>query len=161
MKIFFTIGMALIVFSAGAQSYKIQKAWAFVTESMPGARPMTDDNGKEIKPTPIIERFIFIETNYKAEPKIESVLYDGKQYRSTISVINEKKWQAGSIYSNGKLFYITPKQGNELSRTVITTDAGRPAGNEVKSITLKGKLGNSSFKQTLYSETRLTGPEYQ
>lgn len=161
MKIFFTIGMALIVFSASAQSYKIQKAWAFVTESMPGVRPMTDENGKEIKPTPIIERFIFIETNYKAEPKIESVLYDGKQYQSTISVINEKKCQAGSIYSNGKPFYITPKKGNKLWRIVITTDAAMPASNEVKLITLKGKLGNSSFKQTLYSETRLTGPEYQ
>ncbi len=155
---FFLMGAAVV---ANAQVYKVQKMWAFVTESMPGARPMTDENGKEIKPTSIIVRFIFIETNYKAEPKIESVLYDGKQYRSTINAVTGKKCQAGSIYSNGKPFFITPKKGNKLWRIVVIADAEMPASNEVKLITIKGKLGKSSFKQTLYNETRLAGPEYQ
>lgn len=147
-------------FVAKAQVYKIQKVWAVVTESAPG-RVMTDENGKEVKPTPIMERFIYIETNYKTEPKIETVLYNGKTYQSSISAVTDIKHLAGSIYSNGKPFYITPKKGNKLWRISITSGETVLRSNEAKLITIRGKLGNSSFKQTLYTETRLTGPEYQ
>ena len=148
------------ILTGNAQIYKIQKAWAFVTESAPG-RVMTDENGKEIKPTPAVERFIFVETNYKATPKIETVLYNGKQCQYSITAVTETKHLAGSTYANGKPFYISPKKGNKLWRISITANDTVLRSNEAKLITIKGKLGNSSFKQTLYTETRLAGPEYQ
>lgn len=160
MKILFTIVLMMTAFVTEAQVYKIQKVWAFVTESSPG-RVMTDENGKEMKPTPMVERFLYIETNYKAAPQIEAVLYNGKTYQSSVTAVNDAKHLAGSIYSNGKPFYITPKKGNKLWRISITANENLLRSNAVKLITLKGKLGNSSFKQTLYTETRLTGPEYQ
>ena len=145
-------------FASSAQGYKIVKAWAFVTESAPG-RVMKDDDGKEMKPAGITERFIYIETNYKGAPKADAVLYNGKSFAVSIVPVNEAKHLAGSIYSNGKPSYIIPKKGNKLWKLVIT-DTGMPT-NTAKIITVKGKLGNSSFKQTLYTETRLNGPEYQ
>lgn len=158
MKILFTIALAITAFVTQAQVYKIQRAWAFVTESAPG-RIMKDDDGKEIKPAAIVERFIYIETNYKAVPVIAAVLYNGKSFAANPVAVNEAKHQAGIGYSNGKPFYITPKKGNKLWKLVLE-GTGIPA-NTAKLITIKGKLGSSSFKQTLYTEIRLSGPEYQ
>ena len=145
-------------FASSAQGYKIVKAWAFVTESAPG-RVMKDDDGKEVKPAAMVERFIYIETNYKGAPKMDPVLYNGKSFTVSPVAVNETKHQAGIIYSSGKPYYIIPKKGNKLWKLVVA-DTGMPA-NTPKIITIKGKLGNSSFKQTLYTETRLNGPEYQ
>lgn len=144
-----------------AQVYKIQKAWAFVTESMPG-RVMQDENGNTITPTPITERFIFVETNYKGNIKADSVWYNDKLYKAEAVLIKETKHHAGVIYTNGNPFYIIPKKGNKLWRidvqpaneqTIITAGV-------VKKIILKGRLGNTGFKQNISAEVRLTGPEY-
>lgn len=144
-----------------AQTYKIQKAWAFVTESMPG-RVMADEQGHTITPQPKMERFIYIETNYKNQPKIDTVIYNTAAYKATLSAVKQTKHQAGIIYADGKAVYITVKKGNKLWRIDLEplNETPLPAG-AVKKIALKGKLGNTSFKQTLYTETRLTGPEYQ
>lgn len=158
------ITAALLIFTAAAataQTYKIQKAWAFVTESMPG-RAMQDESGNTITPQPIIERFIYIETNYKTTIQADSAWYNGRLYKTTATLINEVKHKAGITYTNGKPVFITPKKGNKLWRINVqplTQNAVTAAGS-VKKIILKGRLGSNVFKQTIITETRLTGPEY-
>lgn len=153
--------LLLLLFAGHAQTYKIQKAWAFVTESMPG-RAMADEQGHAITPQPKIERFIYIETNYKNQPKIDSVIYNTAVYKATLTAVKQTKHQAGIIFADGKAVYINVKKGNKLWRIDLEplSETPLPSG-AVKKITLKGKLGATSFKQVLYSETRLTGPEYQ
>lgn len=162
MKQILTTALVLLLsFSLTAQIYKIQKAWAFVTESMPG-RAMQDENGNTINPTPIIQHVIFIETNYKGAVKTDSVWYNDKLYKAQPVLITEAKHNAGIIYSNGKPLYITPKKGNKLWRIDVEAVAEKyilTAGT-VKKIIVKGKLGNTTFKQSITAEVRLTGPEY-
>jgi hypothetical protein len=147
--------------AVNAQTYKIQKAWAFVTESMPG-RVMADEHGHTITPQPKIERFIYIETNYRNQPKIDSVIYNTAVYKATLTAVKQTKHQAGIIFADGKAVYINVKKGNKLWRIDVEALKETPLpGGAVKKITLKGKLGATSFKQVLYSETRLAGPEYQ
>ena len=160
MKRWLPFFLWLIAVTANAQTYKIQKAWAFKTESMPGM-VMQDDNGNAINPTPIVERFIYIETNYKSQPKINAVLYNSTIYTATLTAVKEAKHQAGVTYNGNKPFFITPKKGNTLWRISMQPANSTPAPLSIKIISIKGKLGNSSFKQVLYTEIQLTGPEYQ
>lgn len=162
MKQILTTALVLLLsFSLTAQTYKIQKAWAFVTESMPG-RAMQDENGNTINPTPIIKHVIFIETNYKGAVKTDTVWYNDKLYKAQPFLITDAKHNAGIIYSNGKPFYITPKKGNKLWRIDVEPVAEKNilAAGSVKKIMCKGKLGNTAFKQSITAEVRLTGPEY-
>lgn len=143
-----------------AQTYKIQKAWAFVTESMPG-RVMQDESGNTITPQPIMQRFIYIETNCKNPITADSVWYNGRLYKTTATLITHSKHQAGINYTDGKPIFITPKKGNKLWRIDVQPAAPQTfAAGTVKKIIVKGKLCGNSFKQTITTETRLNGPEY-
>ncbi len=162
MKQIFATGLVLLLSATlTAQVSKIQKAWAFVTESMPG-RAMQDENGNTITPQPISQRFIFIETNYKGTIKTDSVWYNDKLYKAQAVLIKEAKHNAGVIYTNGNPFYITPKKGNKLWRIDVEPATGQTviAAGSVKKITIKGNLGAAIFKQNITAEVRLVGPEY-
>jgi hypothetical protein len=153
--------LCVVTLATTAQTYKIQKAWAFVTESMPG-RVMQDESGNTINPQPIIQRFIYIETNSKNPITADSVWYNGTLYTTTATLITQAKHQAGIIYTDGKPVFISPKKGNRLWRIDVqpATPQKFTAAATVKKIIVKGKLGNNRFTQTITAETRLNGPEY-
>ena len=78
--------LLLFVFavSSNAQNYKIQKAYAFVSSFTPG-RAQTDEDGRRMNPGQITERFIYLETNFKGKPEIDSVLYNNELFAGTLS----------------------------------------------------------------------------
>lgn len=152
--------LCVVTLASTAQTYKIQKALAFVTESMPG-RVMQDESGNTITPQPITERFIYIETNCKTPVTADTVWYNGRLYKTTATLITQAKHQAGINYTDGKPIFITPKKGNKLWRIDVQPAAPQTfAAGTVKKIIVKGKLCGNSFKQTITTETRLNGPEY-
>lgn len=158
------ITAVLLIFTTAAamsQTYKIQKAWAFVTESMPG-RAMQDESGNTITPQPIMQRFIYIETNSKSPITADSVWYNGTLYTANATLITQAKHQAGIMYTDGKPVFISPKKGNRLWRIDVqpATPQKFTVAGIVKKIIVKGKLGNNRFTQTITAETRLNGPEY-
>ena len=153
--------LALVFFTVcgNAQNYKIQKAYAFVTSFTPG-RAQTDENGKRINPETVTERFIYVETNYKSKPVIDSVLYNGELFAGTITEIKEIKYNAGIKKVNGQAVIISLKKGNNLWRLDL-----QPAINKtqlqpgVKKIIIKGKLGKTNFRYLLNNETELSSPD--
>lgn len=160
-KIIIALVALLLNFCLTAQTYKIQKAWAFVTESMPG-RVMQDESGNTITPQPIMQRFIYIETNSKSPVTADTVWYNGTLYTANATLITQAKHQAGITYADGKPVFISPKKGNRLWRIDVqpATPQKLTAAGTVKKIIVKGKLCGNSFKQTITTETRLNGPEY-
>jgi len=152
--LFFTM-----TFSCIAQTNAIQKAWAFYTISLPG-REQTDLDGKNIKPQPVIERFIYIETNSKNKPAIDSVLYNSVLFITTIDSIKEKKITAGINAATGKPVVISPKKGNRVWMISLQQANGMVIAHEqLKKIVLKCRLGKASIKQVIANETQLTTPD--
>ena len=137
-------GILLLIFftvCGNAQNYKIQKAYAFVTSFTPG-RAQTDENGRHINPGPVTERFIYVETNYKSKPLIDSVLYNGELFSGTITEIKETKHNAGIKKVNGQAFIISSKKGNNLWRLGLQDVNGKtPLQPGVKKIIIKAAMG--------------------
>jgi len=160
MKKIITIAIFLIAgYAANAQSYKIQKTYAFITNTLPG-RAMTDEDGRRSRPEPVAERFIYIETNYKGQLKIDSVWYNNIYCTATITAVTEPKHKAGLRFADGTPVYIVPKKGNKLWRLQVQPLNGTAIKQaDVKKILVKGKLGNTSFRQQLAAEVELAGPE--
>jgi hypothetical protein len=157
-KIIAFLFMVTAFCTINAQPFKILKAYAFVTVSLPGT-VREDIDGTTNKPELITERFIYIETNYKSQPKIDSVFYNTILFTGTITAINEVKHKAG-IKLNGQPFFIACKKGNHLWRLdlqQLTGETIKP-GN-TKKITVKGKSGAIRFTQTITTEVELMGPE--
>jgi len=158
-RLIILIAIIVGVYPINAQSYKIQKAWAFITNTLPG-RAMTDEDGRRSRPEPIAERFIYIETNYKGQPKIDSLWYNNIYCTATITAVTELKHKAGVRFADGTPVYIVPKKRNKLWRLQVqplNSTAIKQA--DVKKIFVKGKLGNTSFKQQLAGEVELAGQE--
>jgi hypothetical protein len=144
-----------------AQPHKITRAWAFVTESVPGVS-MVDDNGNTVDPTPIIERIIYLETSSKQAPIITTVKYGATNFTvSSITCVNEAKHNVGIDYKKGTPIFLTAKTGNKIWR-LSTEPAMTKTVNAAPTINIiiTGKLGKKIFKQLLKTETRLVGPEY-
>jgi hypothetical protein len=143
-----------------SQTNKIQKAWAFITESMPGMA-MADENGNTINPQPVIQRFIYIETNYKTAPKVDTVIVNGVAYKSAFTAVSDAKHKAGLMYTSSNPVYIIPKKGNKLWRIDLqAADNSMPVYGKLKKIIVKGKLGATTFNCSITQEQRLAGPEY-
>jgi hypothetical protein len=151
--------LVVVCFSSNAQTSITQKAWAFYTISLPG-REQTDLDGKKIKPQPVIERFIYIETNYKNKPAIDSVFYNSVLFTATIDSIKEKKIKAGINAATGKPIVITPKKGNRLWMISLQQPNGIVVAHEqLKKILMKCRLGNTGIKLVITNETQLTAPD--
>ncbi len=145
--------------SCNAQSVKIHKAWTFYTVSIPG-RAMTDLNGNIINPQPVIDRFIYIETNYKSRPAIDTVFYNSTPFTGTIDSVADKKLTVGVNASTGRPIVITPKKGNHLWLVSLQPIGGETvARGQVKKIILKCKLGKTRLKQVLPGEVQLAAPD--
>ena len=146
--------------SSYAQNYKIQKAVAFFTVSLPGMIP-EDGNGNKIRPLPLIERFIYIESNYKSKPRIDSVLYNSLYFISSVDSVHQNKITAGVNAATGIPVVITAKKGNRLWKVNLQQRAGSFLAHEdLKKILFTATLGKVSIKQVINVETELAGPEH-
>ncbi len=145
--------------SCAAQNFRIQKAQAFYTFTMPGMA-RADENGNTIDPKPIIDRFIYIECAGTIKPKIDALYYGGVLFTATvedkaITVVN-----AGTNKLTGKPILFIPKKGNRVWKFFAVEN-----GNEsilplnVKKILLKGSVAKKTFTVILKSETELTTPD--
>lgn len=153
--------MLLIFFTVCgyAQTYKIQKAYAFVTIFTQGRAP-TDENGRRMNPIPITERFIYIGTNYRGKPVIDSVLYNSELFAGTITEIKETKHNAGIKKVSGQPVIISSKKGNNLWRLDLQDVNGKTSLQPgVKKIIIKGKLGTTNFRYFLNTEIELSSPD--
>ena len=150
--------LAFCTVFGNAQNYKIQKAYAFVSTFTPG-RAQTDEDGRRRNPGTVTERFIYIETNYKDKPLIDSVLYNSEVFTGTITAIKEARHNAGIKKVNKQEVIISPKKGNYIWRLDLQKANGNNLKHEpVKKIIIKGKLGKSKFSYTIIFETELTTP---
>jgi len=152
----------LILFcSCSAQTYKIKKARAFITESAPGTI-MSDDNGNPIGPRLILERSIYIECNYKGKPQIDSVFYNGILFIANVADEETGSITVGKKRYSGQPVRIVPKKGNHIWKIDLQQSSGDELTfGKVKKIVIKGRLGKTGFRYTLTRETELaTQPRY-
>ena len=152
--------LVLVLFTVccNAQHFKILKAYAFVSSFTPG-RAQTDEDGRRINPGPVTERVIYLETNYKGTPVIDSVMYNSEFFTGTITAIKEARYNAGIKKANGQAVIIVPKKGNYIWRLDLQkVNDNKPEHEAVKKITIKGKLGKFKFSYPLTAETALKTP---
>lgn len=158
-KICITVLLVNALFFCQAQLYKIQNAIAFYTVSTPG-KVMIDMDGHKTNPPAVYGHFIYIETNYKNKPRIDSVFYNNVLFTGTIDSIKEKKHQVGINAATGKPIILTPKKGNYLWMMSLQQVNGSPLTPEqIKKISFKCKLGTTNIKQIITKEIQLTVPD--
>jgi hypothetical protein len=147
--------------SCSAQTYKIKRAEAFVKVSTPGAL-MTDDNGNPITPKLIHDRSIYLETNYKGRPQIDSVFYNGVLVVATLGEKGVTVVDVGAKKNNEQPVKLIAKKGHYLWKIDLqpaTSEELQPT--EKKIIIVKGRLGRFHFRYTINKELELvTEPRY-
>jgi hypothetical protein len=159
MKRIMALLLLATAISSCAAQYKLVKAHAFFTSSMPGMA-MQDDNGNIIDPAPIIDRFIYIECRFTGKPKVDSVFYNGILFTPSVAGKEETITKIGTRTANGKPVYFAPAKGNHLWRIDLQQMDGNIVKQEaVKKIIIKGQLAKIKFSYTLTAETELTTPD--
>jgi hypothetical protein len=152
------IYITMLQHNGRAQSFKIYKGAAFFTASMPGMA-RKDENGKLIKPQAVLNRCIYLETNYKGKLKIDSVLYNDGFFATTAEEIKDD-YQVGEKVENRQPVTLTPKKTNRVWKLTVKEGKGVYIKHlDVKKITVKGKIGNAGFTYVITSETELYQPE--
>jgi hypothetical protein len=162
MKKITGIFLLLLLFStAKAQGYRIQKAQAFFTITIPGMA-RRDENGNTIKPEPVIGRFIYIECKYNGKPKIDSVFYNGILFKASIADKEETDLKIGIKNNDGYPVIFNPKKGNHIWKVYLEQPQGTGkalAHEVVKKIVVKGKLDKVKFSYVINEEVQLSVPD--
>ena len=154
-----TLSLLLIFCTTYAQSYRIQKASAFVKVSTPGMI-FRDESGNTVQPEPIIERFIYLECSSGVKPSIDSVFYNGTLFSASIAKTGETSVDIGIKKENGLPVKLTPKKGNQLWKIELQQSTDKPLRPElVKKIIIKGMLDKQKFCYTVLTETELSTPD--
>ena len=121
---------------------------------------MKDDKGNTITPEPIIERFIFLECNYNGKLSIDSVLYNGILFSSSITEMEKTSVDIGIKKDNGQPVKLTSKKGNHIWKIELQQSHGKPLSHKaVKNIVIKGMLDKQKFSYKVYLETELSTPD--
>jgi hypothetical protein len=152
---------AIIFFITGnAQSYRIQKAQAFYTITIPGMA-RSDENGNTINPEPVVNRFIYIECRYNSKPKIDSVFYNGTLFKASVADKEETVLKIGVKNNDGYPVVFSPKKGNHIWKVYLEQQGtGKALAHEaVKKIVVKGKLDKVKFSYVITEETQLSVPD--
>lgn len=157
------IWTVILIFAAcssiTAQNYKVQKATAFFTVRLPGMIP-EDGNGNKTRPLPLIERFIYIESNYKNKPRVDAVWYNASYFTSTVDTVAQNKITVGINTATGIPVVLAAKKGNRLWKITLQQQPGSfLAPEDVKKILLKISLGKNKIKQVVTAEIQLAVPE--
>lgn len=161
-KILLSISLlAFILVSCAQSNCGIKRAYAFYTVNMPGM-VMKDENGREVRPEPNIERFIYIEYTGAKMPLIETILYNNIHYTTTLTRVEGMIVSAGKKVPGGQDFTITCSKGNTLWKIdLAAANENAKAKENCKNIILRYKTGNKPCKNYIYKETEITGlPRY-
>ena len=146
--------------NCSAQIFKIKKAVAFYSISIPGMAH-TDINGNRINPKPITERQIYFETNYKSKPNIDSILYNGIAYTGTLDTVKDTIITVGINSKTGKPIILIPQKGNSVWVINLNqpTNEVDLSNTSINTIILKCKLGKNTIKQVITKEVQLNTPD--
>jgi len=153
------LSLLLCFCAANAQSSGIQKASAYIKVSIPGMI-IRDENGNDIKPEPIIERFIYLECRSAGKPSIDSVFYNGILFIASITETGKTIVDVGVKKKNGLPVKLSSKKGNHIWKIELQQSTGKPLPHElVKNIIIKGMLDKKKFCYTVHTETELSTPD--
>jgi len=142
---------------AGAQSV-IVSAQAFSTTII-GGMPRKGNDGRVINPVPQVNRFIYIETNGKARPELETILYDNIAYKAFAVDSSRTLVIAGTTAKGKQVVLETANKNNYIWRiNVAPVDVNKSLTGTAGTITLKGKAGGIEFTSKLKKETTLVSP---
>lgn len=156
MKKIIALLLLVAAISSCSAQYRVQKAQAFFTISMPGMA-MQDEQGNTIDPQPIIERFIYIECRFNGKPKVDSVFYNSILFMPSVAAKEETTTRVGIKAATGKPVNLKPKKGNHTWKIDLQQTGSNTLKHEaVKKILIKGKLGKIKFSYILTTETQLT-----
>jgi hypothetical protein len=160
LTLLFTLMMLFI--ACHAQTYRIQKAQAFFTVTIPGMA-RSDENGNRINPEPVINRFIYLECKYNGKPKIDSVFYNGTLFKASVADKEETVLKIGVKNNDGYPMVFTPKKGNHIWKVYLEQQGtGKALAHEaVKKIVVKGKLDKVKFSYGITEEIQLSVPDSQ
>jgi hypothetical protein len=155
---------SILMFSTAcnAQTYRIQKAQAFYTVTIPGMA-RSDENGNTINPEPVINRFIYIECKYNSKPKIDSVFYNGILFKASVADKEETVLKIGVKNYDGYPVTFNPKKGNHIWKVYLEQQGtGKALAHEaVKKIVVKGRLDKVKFSYVINEEVQLSVPDSQ
>ena len=159
--------LLVILFSglmAGAfaqKSCSIKKAYAFYTISVPGMI-MKDDNGNDVRPTPSVERIIYMECSGTKAPVIEALLYNNTILKTTVTKTETGTITVGRKPNTEKDYTLTAGKGNTIWNIVVQQADGNTAvGEGCKNIIIKSRSGNKVCRYNINKETELMGlPNY-
>jgi hypothetical protein len=163
MKKILALLLAITLFAAAKpQPYRIHKAQAFYTVTIPGMA-RRDENGNTINPEPVINRFIYIECQYNGKPKIDSVFYNGILFKASIADKEETDLKIGVKNNDGYPVTFNPKKGNHIWKVYLEQQGtGKALAHKaLKKIVVKGKLDKVKFSCTINEEVQLNVPDSQ
>ena len=139
----------------------IKRADAFFTVNMPGMI-MKDDAGNDVRPTPTIERIIYIECVGKKAPLIASVNYNNTMQLSALKKTVGKIIYIGKRADNSNDIKMIAGKGNTIWK-IEFNPANEKTGIKTgcKNITIISRAGTKQCTYNLNTETELAGlPRY-
>ncbi len=156
----FTLMMFFI--ACHAQTYRMQKAQAFFTITIPGMA-RSDENGNRINPEPVINRFIYVECKYNGKPKIDSVFYNGTLFKASLADKEDTVLKIGVKNYDGYPVIFNPKKGNHIWKVYLEQQGtGKALPHEaIKKIIVKGRLDKIKFNYIIKEEIQLSVPDSQ
>lgn len=143
----------------GQNAPKIQKAYAFYTMYIPGMA-MADEKGNTINPTPVIDRFIYVESPGTNMPDIRSVLYNNVLFKAAITKLSENELHIGKKEDGGREILLKTKKGNSFWKldVQLASDTDKMP-KEAKHIVIQGRYNKHLYSFVLNNETRLMTPD--
>lgn len=153
--------MVLSLTTAAQNNCNIKIAYAFYTLSMPGMQ-MSDEHGNPIPAKVNINRFIYIECCGKADPEIETVLYNDTAIIATLIAVKSNSVIPGTDIDNNRKHTITKKKSNRLWKLELQPAGDNPMpAKDCGNILIKLKVKGKSSSYQLLKETALaTLPAY-
>lgn len=149
--------------SIAQKSCSIKKAYAFYTVSVPGMI-RKDDNGNDVRPTPSVERIIYLECSGTKAPVFEAILYNNIILKATVT----KTETATATITVGrkpnaeKDYILTAGKGNTIWKVLLQpTDERTRVAEGCKNIIIKSRTGSKVCRYNINKETELVGiPNY-
>ncbi|MBL0056825.1 MAG: hypothetical protein IPP31_11725 [Chitinophagaceae bacterium] len=139
----------------------IKKAHAFYTVHMPGTIRV-DEQGNQVRPDPLIERVIYLESVGNKMPVSLTVSYDNKTLKASLERVMENEVIAGKTVLNQTEYRIKATKGYSLWKLQLETAGEKSSAKPgCKRIILRFRSSGKWCKTYLYNERELEGmPRY-
>ncbi len=147
--------------SFAQKNCSIKKAFAFYTVSVPGMI-RKDDNGNEVRPTPSVERTIYMECSGTKAPVLEAILYDNIILKTTVTKAETAMITVGRKPNAEKDYTLTAAKGNTIWKVLLQpADEKTAVAEDCKNIIIKSRSGSKACRYNINKEAELVGlPNY-